>query len=345
MLYRPSVTSTSKGTPSPPAATTIGAVAREVGVSRSTVSRAFTRPHLLRPETVTRVLEAAERLGYEANQAARALATGHNGTIALVVPDIANPFFPPLIRAAQATADGRDYCVMLGDSAESPEQEQRLISRFTSQVDGFLLVSSRLTEADLTDQAQRRSLVLINRDVPNVPRVLLDARAGIAEAVEHLAELGHERIAYIGGPLRSWSDHQRRQSVTGACAAANIDLTILQARPATYVGGGETVEAVLESRSTGVIAFDDIVAHGVLAGLAQKGVSVPDEVSVIGCDDVFAAMTYPQLTTISMPCADAGEIAVSVLLDLVGGRRLTDVRYNLDSKLVVRATTGKAPHA
>jgi LacI family transcriptional regulator len=322
-----------------PASPTISVIARELGVSRSTVSRAFTRPHLLRPETVDRVLATAEHLGYEANHAARALSTGRNGTIALIVPDIANPFFPPLIRAAQAGADKQDYCVMLGDSAENPQQEQQLISRFATQVDGFVLVSSRLTTAELADHARRRPLVLVNREVPNVPRVLIDSRTGLGEAVAHLAELGHKRIAYVGGPVSSWSDRQRRRAATTASADHGMSLTLLHARPATYAGGTETVDAVLASKSTAVIAFDDVVAHGVLAGLAARGVRVPDDVSVIGCDDVAAAMTYPPLTTISLRCADAGDIAVSVLLDLVGGRQLTDVRYSLDSKLVVRATT------
>jgi LacI family transcriptional regulator len=335
------MTSTSSGRPR--AGTTIGVIARELGVSRSTVSRAFSRPDLLRPETVERVRAAAEQLGYEANQAARALATGRSGTIALVVPDIANPFFPPIIRAAQAAADGRDYCVMLGDSAENPQQEQRLISRFATQVDGLVLVSSRLPTAELMDYARRRPVVLVNRDVSNVPRVLIDSTTGVGEAVVHLAELGHKRLAYVGGTAGSWSDQQRRRAVTAACAAYGIALTMLQARPATYAGGVETVDGVLASRSSAIIAFDDVIAHGVLAGLAERGVRVPDDVSVVGCDDVSAAMTYPPLTTISLRCADAGDIAVSVLLDLVGGRRVTDLRCSLDSKLVLRATTGPAP--
>lgn len=318
-------------------------IAKELGISPSTVSRAFTRPHLLRPETVERVLSKAESLGYAPNQAARALSTGHSGVVALIVPDIANPFFPPLIRAAQAAADQQDFCVMLGDSAENPEQETRLISRFNPQVDGVVLASSRLAKADLAAHAQRRPLVLINRDIPRVPRVLVDSHTGVMQAVAHLAGLGHRRIAYVGGPVGSWSDHQRRRAVAAARAEHDMELTMLHAKPATYAGGSATVGALLDSGCTAVLAFDDVVAHGILAGLAERGVRVPNDFSVIGCDDVFAATTYPALTTISLRCADAGEIAISVLLDLVGGRKLGDVRYTLDSHLVVRATAGPAP--
>jgi LacI family transcriptional regulator len=117
---------------------------------------------------------------------------------------------------------------------------------------------------------------------------------------------------------------------------------MLNAKPATYAGGTRVVEALLASGATAVIAFDDVVAHGILAGLAERGVRVPDDFSVIGCDDVLAATTYPPLTTVSLHCADAGGIAVSVLLELLGGRELGDVRYSLDSSLTVRGTTGPA---
>lgn len=313
-----------------------------LGVSRSTVSRAFTRPDLLSPATVERVLAAAEDLSYVPNHAARALSTGHNGIIALIVPDIANPFFPPLIRAAQSGADQQDFCVLLGDSAENPEQETRLISRFTRQVDGFVLASSRLPEQELTEHAKRKPLVLVNRDIPKVPRILVDSTTGIMQAVAHLSELGHKTIAYVGGPLGSWSDHQRRRAITAARAEHGLSVTMLTAKPATYAGGARVVEALLASDATAVIAFDDVVAHGILAGLAERGVRVPADFSVIGCDDVLAATTYPPLTTVALHSADAGDIAVSVLLQLLGGRELGDVRYLLDSSLTVRATTGPA---
>jgi LacI family transcriptional regulator len=315
-------------------------IAKQLGISRSTVSRAFTKPQLLRPETVERVMAVAENLGYVPNQVARALSTGHSGIIALIVPDIANPFFPPLIRSAQVKADQQDFCVLLGDSAENPDQETRLITRFTPQVDGFVLASSRLTDSALLGAAKRKPLVLINRDVPRVPRVLTDSHNGIMQAVTHLAELGHKHIAYVGGPVGSWSDHQRRRAISAARVEHGLDVSMLSARPATYSGGARVVDGLLACGATAVIAFDDVVAHGILAGLAEQGVRVPDDFSVIGCDDVLAATTYPPMTTVSLHCAETGDIAVSVLLELLGGRELGDVRYSLDSQLVVRATTG-----
>jgi LacI family transcriptional regulator len=320
-------------------APTITVIANELGLSRSTVSRAFTRPGVLRPETVSRVLAVAERIGYAPNHAARALSTGRNGNIALIVPDIANPFFPPLIRAAQAGADQQDYCVLLGDSAEQPERESRLISRFSRQVDGFILASSRLPSSELVDEAKRRPIVLVNRDVTGIPRVLIDSRVGVIDAVGHLHELGHRSIAYVGGPATSWSDRQRRRAVVTAAALRKMRVTTLRARPATYDGAADIVGSLLDSKVTAAIAFDDAVAHGILGGMASRGVHVPHDFSVIGCDDVLAATSYPPMTTIALRCADAGDVAVRLLLGLIDGNEDQNARHSLGSHLVVRSTT------
>ena len=319
---------------------TLDGIAAELGVSRATVSRAFSRPDLLRADTVARVKALAQRVGYSPNHVARALSTGRNGNIALIVPDIANPFFPPLIRAAQSGADRQDYCVLLGDSAEHPAHESRLIARFTPQVDGFVLASSRLSASDLVEHARRRPVVLVNRDVPHIPRVLIDVRAGVTEAVQHLRDLGHEHVVYVGGPASSWSDRQRNRAVRAAAAANGLQTTMLRARPATYDGGFQIVEHILLTGATAVIAFDDVIAHGVLGGFGASGTRVPDDISVIGCDDVLAAMTYPPLTTISSRCAEAGAAAVRLLLDIVAGRTEVDERQTMGSHLVVRETTG-----
>src|SRR5262245_47146524 len=144
---------------------TIGQVARAAGVARSTVSRAFSRPEMLSAETVAHVMAVAARLGYAPNQLARALSTGRYGNIALIVPDVANPFFPPLIRAAEARADAAGLCLFLGDSDEDPAREDRLSAKLVAQVDGIILASSRMAEDAVRALHGRRPLVLINRDV------------------------------------------------------------------------------------------------------------------------------------------------------------------------------------
>lgn len=155
-------------------APTISRVAAEAMVSRATVSRAFGAPHLLSRETVEAVRAAATRLGYVPNQTARALSTGRTGNIALVVPDITNPFFAALMRGAQARARAAGYAMFLGDSDERPELEDELLAKLAAQVEGFLLVAPRMAEDRIRHHAARRPTVLINSDVPDLTRLLVD---------------------------------------------------------------------------------------------------------------------------------------------------------------------------
>lgn len=320
-------------------APTISQVAEQAGVSRSTVSRAFTRPEILSAETVERVMQAARALGYVPNQLARALSTGRNGNIALVVPDVANPFFPPLIRAAQRRADSVDFCVFLGDSDEDAGREDRLLERFIPQVEGLVLASSRLADENLRARATRRPMVLINRDIAGIPRVLIDSSSGVMQAVEHLARLGHRRIAYVSGPSASWSNRQRRTAIRRAAARLGVSVTTIPTAKPTYDEGRRVVGAIIASGVSGAVAFDDLVAQGVLNGLAAKGMDVPRQFSVVGCDDVLGAMTYPPLTTVSSRSAEAGEAAVQLLMDSLKTGANRDVRLVLGTHLVERATT------
>ncbi len=325
---------------SPPrAAPTISQVAEAAGVSRATVSRAFTRPEMLSGETVARVVAVAERIGYVPNHTARALSTGRHANVALIVPDVANPFFPPLIRAAQVEADRYGFCVFLGNSDEDPAQEDRLVSRFAGQVEGLVLASSRLSDERIRQHAARRKLVLINRDVAGIPRVLIDSSTGVAEAVGHLAALGHRRIAYISGPKGSWSNRQRRAAVERTARRHGIEVMVLPPRTPTAEAGRAAVEAILAAGATAAVAFDDLVAQGVLGGLIEREVAVPRAVSVVGCDDVLGAATWPALTTVSNRCDEAGKAALSLLMDMLASGEAPDVRTVLDTRLVIRSTT------
>lgn len=318
---------------------TISQVAEAAGVSRATVSRAFTRADMLSADTVRRVMAVAKKIGYVPNHTARALSTGRNSNVALVVPDVANPFFPPLIRAAQLEAEKLDFCVFLGNSDENPQQEEKLVSRFAPQVEGFILASSRLSEERIRFQAARRPLVLINRDVKGIPRVLMDSGAGIGEAVDHLASLGHKRIAYISGPNSSWSNTQRRAAVRRRAKVHALQVLIVPGQVASFDTGYAAAPAILHYGATAAVAFDDLMAQGALAGLAARGVAVPADFSVVGCDDVLGAMTYPALSSVSNACPEAGRVAVSLLMEMLKTRVVSDVRYVLGTRLVIRKTT------
>jgi DNA-binding LacI/PurR family transcriptional regulator len=319
---------------------TISDVAKAVGVSRSTVSRAYSQPHLLREETVQAVHAAATKLRYKPNQAARALSTGRHCNIAIVVPDIANPFFPPLLRAAQVAAVAGGFSLFLGDSDEDPTRESVLLDRLIMQTEGFVLASSRMPDAKIQEFAALHPLVLINRDTPGIPRVLIDTGSGIEEAVEHLAALGHKRLAYVSGPAASWSDQQRRLSIRKAAAHQKLVMEPVAAKWATFEDGKAATKAVLKTKATAAITFDDFLAQGLLAGMAEQGVTIPRDFSVIGCDDVLGAATYPPLTSISSRCSEAGRMAMEMLLSILQSGQMIDLRCVLDTQLVVRSTTG-----
>jgi len=324
-------------------APTISDVAEQSGVSRATVSRAFGRPELLLPETVRRVQAVARALGYEPNRTARALSTGRHGNIGLIVPDIANPFFPPLIRAAQAAADAADYCLILGDSNEDPEREDLLANKLAVQTEGLVLASTRLSVERLRAHAERRPLVLVNRDVAGIHRVLIDTATATISAMEHLVELGHTRITYVGGPATSWSSQQRRRAVNRAAKRLRVEAIMIPSRGPTYAAGMASTEMVLASGATAAVTFDDLVAQGLLAGLADRKVEVPSQFSVVGCDDVLAATMHPSLTTLSNRSADAGRVAVDLLVSSFTTEQPAVIRHLLDSSLVVRNSTSLAP--
>lgn len=320
-------------------AVTISQVAQAAGVNRSSVSRAFTKPYMLTPETVERIKSVAASLGYVPNHTARALSTGKNSNLALIVPDVANPFFPPMIRAAQDAADEQDYCVFLGNSNEDASNEDRLVGRFIGQVEGLILASSRLPEKRILDYAEQRPIVLINRDVAGVPRVLIDSSSGMTEAVQYLATKGHRKIAYVSGPTASWSNKSRRSAVRRAAQDEGLDLYVCPAQIASFEAGVSVVDKILGAKATVAIAFDDLIAHGILAGLEQRGIKVPDDFSVVGCDDVLGELTRPPLTSISNRSSEAGSLAVSLMYDMLRSAALKDARYLLQTELVVRQTT------
>lgn len=279
-------------------------------------------------------------MGYAPNHTARALSTGRHGNIGLIVPDVSNPFFPPLIRGAQVEADRADFCVFLGNSDENPSQEAKLLERFSGQVEGVVLVSSRLSDEQIIEAAQLRPVVLVNRDVEGIPRVLIDSSIGVSEAVAHLVTLGHRNIVYVSGPSKSWSNRQRRNAFKRAVKLAGIEASIVYADMANYDSGRAQVSKILAAGASAAICFDDLMAQGVMGGLAERDVPVPARFSVIGCDDVIGATTYPALTSVSSPTLQAGRTAVSILLDRLEDNTSQDIRYTLDTRLVTRQTTG-----
>jgi LacI family transcriptional regulator len=229
--------------------------------------------------------------------------------------------------------------LFLGDSGEDPAREFTLLSRLVVQTEGFVLASSRMPDKKIKEIAEKHPLVLINRDISGISRVLIDTSTGVDAAVVHLAEIKHKKIAYVGGPSISWSEQQRRAAVRRAAEREGLTVEYVRSGHATFDAGREAAGAVVAAKASAAIAFDDVVAHGLLAGLNELGHRVPQDISVIGCDDVLGAATYPALTSVSARHIEAGRMAIEMLLNMIEEPTISNVRIALDTKLVVRATT------
>lgn len=321
-------------------AASLKTIAEEAGVAVSTVSRAFTRPELIGEETRAQILAIAERVGYQPNRSARGLVTGRTSMLGLLVPDISNPFFPPLVRAAEDRAYERGYAVLLMDTDEHADRERQLLGDLTGRVDGLVACSPRSPAAHLREVAQRRPMVLVNRSIPGVTSVSCSTRDGLGHLVDHLHGLGHRNIVYLAGPASSWSDRERRSSVRQQAGRRGMQIEVLGPFPATFSGGVQAGDAVVASGATAAVAFDDVVALGAVRRLSELGYDVPGKVSVSGCDDIFfSVMTMPSLTTVATPIAQAGRTAVDLLLDQIEGRSRAQ-QVSLSGEFVARSSTG-----
>jgi LacI family transcriptional regulator len=320
---------------------TITDVAEAAGVAASTVSRAFTRPERVNHRTRDHVLAVAEELGYAPNPAARALESGRTNTLALLVPDISNPYFSGVIKGAERAAAAAGMVLVLGDTQENPATEEQLVRRLGPSVDGFVLSASRLPDAELLRAAELNPLALVNRATPGVACVVADFDSGTRQIVDHLASLGHRSLVFLGGPPESWSGARRWAGLQAAAEARG--LTAIRHGPyaPTLGGGPAAADAVLASQATAVVAHNDMLAIGVMLRLAERGVAVPADVSVVGFDNIVGSdFCSPSLTTLAERTEDAGARAVEAVVAQAVARADEPPTRVLPTQLVVRRSTG-----
>src|SRR3954452_16759059 len=254
---------------------TIRDVAGASGVHISTVSRTFSAPHLVNPETRSRVLAAADAMGYRPNRAARALITGRTGNIGLIVADIANPYFPPLIKAAESQARQRDYPVFVADSNEDPLAEEELVQAMAKQVDGIVLCSPRMANTSIEQLAHEVPLVVVNRLVAGLPAVVMDVAQGARSAIEHLAGLGHRNVALLSGPRSSWTNREIRRAAGATARGRGLTFSIRGPTAPTEHGGTPAAGQVRGCGQAPVLAYNDLLAFGLIEGLPNLAVQVP----------------------------------------------------------------------
>jgi LacI family transcriptional regulator len=327
-------------------AVTIRDVAKAAGVSISTVSRALAAPDKVNEATRIRVQSTADSMGYRPNRAARGLITGRTGNIGLVVPDLENPFFGSVSKGVQSRAREAGYAVFVADTDESPMMEAEAVRSLAKQVDGIVLCSARSTDDAVRRFAGEVPLVLVNRRLDDIPSVTFDNAGGLRAVLRHLVALGHRRIAYAAGPLTSWSNGERaRMFATFADDASDLELVELGNFAPYFSGGIEAGDVVIASGVTAVVAFNDLMAVGLVDRLRQRGYSVPDDISVAGIDNVpVATHVWPNLTTIDFPRIAIGRSSVDMLLDIVMGRSEQVLAVpDVPVELVIRQSTGVPP--
>ncbi len=323
-------------------------VAREAGVSTATVSHVINNSRFVSEETRTRVRAAIARCQYYPNAHARSLASGRSQTLGLLISDIANPFFPELVKSIEAAAFEQGYDVVLSNTNYDPARTSNYVRRLIErQVAGVALMTSELDMALVDELASRHvPVVFLDLDAPgvNMSNLCIDYAVGIEAAVRHLVALGHREIAFIGGPERLRSAVRRRDAFRASMRQH------LPAAPAPRIyegdfqlaGGRAAARAMLAERQrpTAVMTANDMMAFGAMQEFLAAGVRIPQDVSLVGFDDVaFAALSQPPLTTVCLPRTELGLRAVEALLATIAHPRRTGVELHVATYLVERGTT------
>lgn len=320
-------------------------VAREAGVSRALVSLVIRQQPHVSEERRRLVLNAASRLGYRPNAMARSLATRRTKTVGVVLDDLRNPFFAEIAGGIEELAAELGYQLLLGAGGRQARRERAAVTALLEyRVDGVILVSPRMPVADIEAAAAEAPLVVIGRRVRNTSAdfVLINERHGVELVLNHLVELGHERIAHVDGGNGAGAT-QRRNAYLRGMKQRRLG-RYAQTLPGDFIeeAGTNAVTQLLNEGDlpTAIFAANDVVAVGLLGGFDRAGIGVPGDVSIVGYDNIaLADLVHVSLTTIDQPRTEMGRLALELLLDRIEHRRPDVVRL-LEPSLVVRSTTG-----
>jgi len=329
---------------------TLRDVARLARVHPGTVSRALnaeTRA-LVNDETAQRVIQAAQELGYRPNPIARGLKTNRSYTVGVVIPDLTNPLFPPIVRGIEERLGDEGYTSLIANTDNAPERERVDFEAMRArQVDGFITATARLDHellSEISDSGQ--PIVLVNRRVEDeaLPAVAADDRGGVRLAVEHLAALGHRRIAHLGGPQNLSTGHQRHLGFLDAMDAVGTvpDGFVAFGEAFTEAEGARLCRELLDAAAgvTAIVAGNDLMALGCYDAFAERGLRCPADVSVVGFNDMpFADRFHPPLTTVRIPHREMGVAAADLLLELLAHPETAPRQSILPVALEVRGST------
>jgi len=333
-------------------------IARAADVSHSTVSRALRNSSLISVEVRERIQKLAREMGYTPNAIAQSLQTQQSMTIGLVVTSIADPFWGDVMKGVEEVARAAGFGVFLSASHNDPDQEIAIIKTFhRRRVDGILVAASRITSNNNKRlDSFRVPTVLINSQAESEATLLhwvsVDDRRGAQLAVEHLLQLGHRSIGYVGTSNRPRSNRHRLLGYQSTLQAAHVpsrDEWIVispgseASREEDVAAGQTSLPRLLDSGVTAIFCYNDMIATGVLIACREQGIAVPEELNVIGFDDIeMASYVTPPLTTIHQPKIEMGRLATQVMLDLLHNH--PGQNYVLQPTLIARASTAPLAH-
>lgn len=324
-------------------AVTIYDVAEAAGVAPSTVSRALSKPGRLSEETTRHIRETADRLGYQSRNAHDERVSSSK-VLVVSVAGLENLFFVDTLNGIQDEAALAGYTVLVSDGRRIAQHEMQSITRSIGLADGLILISPRIADDAIHQFARAKPVVVVNRVVRDVCSVVQNYTDGMAQVAEHLAGLGHRTVAFLGGPPEAWIGGVRRSALETACRARGLTMQWLGPVEPTVRGGVGIASQWLQNRTTAVVAFNDDIALGFSYAVRERGLRMPEDVSVVGIDNAQStSVVAPPLTSLAVAGRGQGAVAVRRLLAGLRGEPCVPSTVVVPMKLIPRVSTGPAP--
>jgi len=331
---------------------TIKDIAKLVGVHHSTVSRVLNRRSnsQISAKITKKVKEAAKNLGYYPNIAASSLKHNRSFAIGMLIPDLLNPVFPPIIRGIQDTTDQFNYSLITANTDDDEAKEYRALEMMRSRsLDGIIIATARREDKIVQACIENHiPFVLVNRSVDSadVNAVLLDEEFGVRSSLDHLFGLGHRKIAHIAGPIFSSTGYERAEAFINYMKLNNLDSSLVEYTNKFTIDEGYGAFRRLLARNnefTAVHVCSDVCALGCMDAMSEMGLSIPQNISIIGNNDIpFLSRMNPALTTLSIPKYEMGRQAATILLNVIEDKVEGTTVIRLQPRLVVRDSTGTA---
>jgi LacI family transcriptional regulator len=330
----------------------INEIAKHAGVSTATVSRTINGSGKVKPETAEKVWRVVESMGYHPSSHAQALASGKSHLFGLIISDITNPFFPEIVRSFEEISLQNGFEVIVANTGYNSSRMAHSVRRMIQRKTEGVAVLTTEMDPVLVSQLETQKIPVVFLDTGrtglHASKIRVDWGKGIAEAMEHIFGLGHRRIGYISGPLEYASAISRQKAFLKCLQKYSlpVDENLIQRGNFKIDGGKAAMERLLtlKDRPTAILAANDLSAIGALHASVSMGFKVPEDISIIGFDDIdFCQLTQPPLTTILLSREEIAEKAFDALSSIIHGNSQSGRQYKVETKLVLRNSTGKCP--